>query len=544
MHGSATCTAPASSGASTTPRPARGERHLWVPRDLGNAGLLLALVLDGDSWPNNATGTAKLLGVTPEAVRQWRGWLVAAGFVFVDGGFLVATEAGRACLERSDPLPRALLRGERPTPRVLRACAAIYSECVGWRADRRGVRSDADRAAALFVGRSTFAEARRLLAARGLVKLEKVQRGRARLVRPRAELDAKGKPVGAHGSPLCELARQRLAVAAERGRWGANGSSSEGANGSSYPHQVPSEPFPIRRDAPAGTDGAAAPAAKDGQAGSAHDAANAVAKLAEVAQAGGDVLAELTRQRAEQNPQQQAEQAQEREASTRQRAERLLADGPRLERAVADGRTADLLAAFGVFDRCDRVAQHKAAPLLDRRRQGLAVRLAKVAGSTSRAALVVVQVAAAALRWRKLRSLGALVAKRLERFIADASLVAVAGPWATLDARAVVAVFRGERPAPRGRGERRSEAAAPIAKDHAEQPAMRALRSRIVGAAQAGDWGRLLRALGEPIARERGLGARAASDWSGVPEPIIEAGLAAAREAAAARFDAARRATA
>jgi hypothetical protein len=543
MHGSATCTAPASAGASTTPRPARGERHLWVPRDLGNAALLLALVLDGDRWPNNATGTAKLLGVTHEAIRLWRGWLVAAGLLVVDGAHLVATEAGRACLERSDPLPRALLRGERPTPKVLRACAAVYGECIGWRADRRGVRADAERADALCIGRATVAEARRLLAARGLVKLEKVQRGRARLVRPRAQLDAKGKPVGAHGSPLCELARQRLAVAAERGRRGANGSSSEGANGSSSPHQEASLPCPIGRDAPAGTDGAATPAAKDGQASNGNDAANAVSKLAQVAQAGGDVLAELARQRAEQNPQRQAEQAKDREASTRRQAERLLADGLRLERAVADGRTADLLAAFGVFDRCERVPQHKAAPLLDRRRQGLAVRLAKTAGSTSRAALVVVQVAAAALRWRKLRSLGALVAKRLERFIADANLVAVAGPWATLDARAVVAVFRGERPAPRGRGERRSDAA-PIAKDHAEHPAMRALRSRIIGAAQAGDWRALLRALNEPIAREQGLGARAASDWSGVPEADIEAGLAAAREAAAARFAAARRATA
>jgi hypothetical protein len=539
MHGSATCTAPAS--ASTTPRPVRGERHLWVPRDLGNAGLLLALVLDGHRWPNNATGTANLLGVTREAVRHWRGWLVAFGLVLIDGGHLVATEAGRACLGRSDPLPRRLLRGARPTPKVLRACAAIYGECIGWRADRRGVRSDADRAASVCIGRGTVAAARRLLAARGLVKLEKVQRGRARLVRPRAELDAKGKPVGAHGSPLGELARQRLAVAAERGRRGANGSSSEGANGSSYPHQEATLPYPIGRDAPAGTDGAAAPAAKDGQAGSAHDAASAIDKLAQVAQAGGDLLAELARQRAEQNPQQQAEQAQDREASTRQRAERLLADGPRLERAVADGRTADLLAAFGVFDRCDRVPQHKAALLLDRRRHGLAVRLAQVAGSTSRAALIVVQVVAAALRWRKLRSLGALVAKRLERFIATASLVVVAGPWAALDARAIVAVFRGERPAPRGRGERRSEAAAPIAKDHAEHPAVRRLRSRIIGAAQAGDWPVLLRALGEPIARERGLGVHAAADWSGAPEATIEAGLAAAREAAAARFDAARR---
>ncbi len=542
MHGSATCTAPASAGASTTTRPARSERHLWVPRDLGNAGLLLALVLDGDRWPNNATCTANMLGVTPEAVRRWRGWLSAAGLMLVDGSFLVATEAGRECLAHSDPLPRALLRGARPTPKELRACAAIYGECIGWRADRRGVRSDADRAAALCIGRATVAEARRLLVARGLVKLEKVQRGRARLVRPRAELDAKGKPVGAHGSPLCELARQRLAIAAERGRSGANGSSSEGANRLSHPHQVPSEPFLIRAEnGPDRQDGAAPPGARDEQTSSAHDAANAVARLARVAQGGGDVLAELARQRAEQNPQQQAEHAQDREASTRQRAERLLADGPRLKRATDNGRTADLLAAFGVFDHCDRVPKHRAESLLDRRRQGLALRLAKVAGSTSQAALIVAQIGAAAVRWGKLRSLGALVASRLVRFVADANLADVAGDWATLDANAIAAVFRGERPAPRIRGERRGDAP-PMAKDHAGHPHVRRLRSLIIGAAQAGDWRALRCALGEPIARELGLDSRAVSEWSGVPERSILVGLTVARETASARFDADRRA--
>jgi hypothetical protein len=110
----------------------------------------------------------------------------------------------------------------------------------------------------------------------------------------------------------------------------------------------------------------------------------------------------------------------------------------------------------------------------------------------------------------------------------------------TLAAR--LAATRGE-PAPVGNREPQSMATE-LPKDCREHPAVRSLKSKLIGAAMAGDWRALLRFLGEPIARERRLGAREVSDWSGVPEQDIEAGLAAAREAAAARFDAARRATA
>lgn len=545
--------------SATLPRP--GRRHVCVPRRPSSERtgrlLVLALVCDREGGhPDNLVALARALSCSRFVVRQWRDSLLHERIIEQVGGFLrigPGFAAWRAAAEHDfasrglrfgfDPLPRRFLAaGHRPA--VVHAAAIVYADAIGFRDPRRFVRADEERAALANVSEPTVRRARTELREMRFVEVEALRRGRANLRRVKLPADAKGT----HGSPMAEKRAATLAERAERGRVrrpaGGNCVAREGGNCVAPHHQEPTVPVTIRAEAgPARADGAAAPAAKDGQAGSALAPANAVAALAQVAQAGGDLLAELARQRAEQNPQQQAEQAQDREASTRQRAERLLADGPRLERAVADGRTADLLAAFGVFDRCDRVAQHKAAPLLDRRRQGLAVRLAQVAGSTSRAASIVVQVAAAALRWRKLRSLGALVAKRLERFIADANLVAVAGPWAALDVRTVAAVFRGERPAPRARGERRSDAA-PIAKDHAEHPAVRALRSRVIGAAQAGDWGRLLRALGEPIARERGLGTRAASDWSGVPEATIEAGLAAAREAAAARFDAARRATA
>jgi hypothetical protein len=256
MHGSAPCTAAASAAASTTPaRPARGEAHLWIPAGaaVGNAVLLLAVALDVDGgWPDNCSDTARLFDVTREAVRAWRDRLVAAAFATLEGGRIVPTDRARSLLRCSDPLPRRLLRGNgpRPSPQVLRACASLTADTIGPRSERRGVRTDRERADAVGVGEKAVRAARRLLVSLGLLAAKIEQRGRARVVRVVAELDKAGKPRSAHGSTPAESRLRAAVERAERGRAGlrrgANGRPSVGAKQTTSPMQSPTETLPMQ----------------------------------------------------------------------------------------------------------------------------------------------------------------------------------------------------------------------------------------------------------------------------------------------------------
>ncbi len=219
-------------------RPARGTAHLWVPRGKGNHVLLLALVLDrAAGHPDNMAAIARTFDVDPETARRWRHELLKQGLCAQAGGYLVATDKARELLRAGcDPLPRVLLRrGVRPTPAELRACAVVYADAIGWRADRRGCRADAERAALAGTSRRLVIAARRLLAERALVTVEALRRGRADLRRVRLE----DRRRSTHGAPLSDRVAARIAAAAERGRRGAVPRHTEGCRNSEQTHVVP-----------------------------------------------------------------------------------------------------------------------------------------------------------------------------------------------------------------------------------------------------------------------------------------------------------------
>ena len=333
--------------------------------------LLLGVALDvPGGWPDNCTDTARLFGVTREAVRDWRGRLVAAGLVTLEGGRIVPTGRARALLRCSDPLPRRLLRGRgpRPSPEALRACASLTADTIGPRADRRGVRTDRERADAVGVSEKTVRAARRLLASLGLLAATVEQRGRARVVRVVAERDARGKPRSAHGSPPAEARLQAAAERAERGRArlrrGANEMPSEGANEKALPMQGPSVPSPMQPAEPAQADGDTIASRSGGcpegqqaeSAGVAVPVADPTRRHRSAPATVGDVLAAMVPDL----PAAKADRAESAASSSvRAAAElrRLAADPqavPRLLRMPAPRAVAQVLAAAQVYDKAPR----------------------------------------------------------------------------------------------------------------------------------------------------------------------------------------------
>ena len=189
-----------------------------------------------DGHPDNCAATGRMLGVDRDTVRAWRQRLLAEGLVELRGGYVVATDKGRELLRAGcDPLPRALLRGrgKRPSPALLRACAIVYADAIGWRAARRGCRSDGERALLAGVSRRYVVAARLLLADRDLIGVEALRRGRADLRRARLTEDRRAT----HGRPIGDDLADRLAIAAARGRRGAERRNSKGAERWNTPMQ-------------------------------------------------------------------------------------------------------------------------------------------------------------------------------------------------------------------------------------------------------------------------------------------------------------------
>lgn len=250
-------------------RPARGGAHLWVPRGLGDAAMLLALVLDRPAGhPDNCSATGRTLGQHRDTVRRHRAELLRLGLAVVERGFLVGTDVARALRQQGcDPLPRAILRGAggRPTTAMMRAAAIVYADAVGWRAGRHGCRSDSERAGLAGVARKTVVAARMMLVERGLVTVEELRRGRAGLRRARLTADR----VATHGCPMSEARSVRLADLARRGRsrphGGAVPGDSEGAVRGDTPMQSPLGTVPMQAP-PAPPSGFQIAALRDGWA--------------------------------------------------------------------------------------------------------------------------------------------------------------------------------------------------------------------------------------------------------------------------------------
>jgi hypothetical protein len=398
--------------APTAPgRRARGEAHVWVPRGLGNAGLLLAVVLDGDHWPDAATFTARRLGCSDDSVRRQTRELVGLGLVEQRDGFLVATAAGRDRLRRCDPLPRRLLRPgvAGRTLAVLRGAAVLYGETLGLRASRHGVRGDRERADLAGVHRETIGKARSLLTSVGLATFSEVRRGRAVLVRGAAVTDAAGRPVGSHGRPLGESLRERVAATAAKRRATPAGTGRVTAAETGPPIQCSSSTFPIHGAAPA-PDGSRFAPRLDGcperapvqQAGVDVSVADPTRRRRRAPMTAGDVLRELV-------PELGAARADraKRAASSSERAYaelRRLAVDPRavsrLLRMPAPRAVVQVLGAAQVFD----LAPH--------RREGLAVQVARVL-----APVQVLQLALDVVLARP-HNVGAVMLDRLKRRLA------------------------------------------------------------------------------------------------------------------------------
>lgn len=490
MNGSA---APASrpDPAACHDRRARGDRHLWVPRGIGNAAVLLALVLDRDpGHPDNATATARMLEVDRESVRRWRRRLVADGLVVQVAGYLIATDAGRALLRQSDPLPRALLRGRggRPTPETMRACAVVYADAVGWRADRRGCRTDAERAKFAGVSRPTVRLARELMAARDLIGVEAVRRGRADLRRARLTDDRRAT----HGAPMASARAERLAAAAVRGRSGLQGGAAQisrrGAAQISSPMQSPTETYPMQGPSPRPVDGSDVALLLDG-CGTARRGRTVAA---------GDLVADVLRAAA---PESERQAIDDRTAATSASATAaahaaacaelrdLAGDRAAVQRLLAKpDRTgcAALLELLRVFDRAPR------------KRAGLAVQVAQMLGTADLLALAVDSLLG------RPRNLAAVVLARIRRHAAgEAVRTRCRADWPLV--RLLDAVAAADRQAPPAAGRRR----APEPRDH--DPHRQIATAAAAEAAVRGDWCRV-----DDLLRRHALQGQAVADRAGI----------------------------
>jgi len=363
---------------SSAAKPSRGTAHLWVPRDLGDAGMLLALVLDRDAGhPDNCSDTGRQLGTHRDTVRRLRDDLVRRGLIAVRRGYLVGTDAGREVLRQGcDPLPRALLRGRgaRPSLALLRACAVVHSDAIGWRASRHGCRSDAERAGLAGVARKTVVAARALLVTRGLIKVEELRRGRADLRRARLTEDRSAT----HGRPMGAERAERIAARARRGRarlWGgAEIRDSEGAEARDIPMQSPAGTVPLQAP-PAPPEGCPGRLDQEGCDQQQSERATVAIRMANAEQrrrrapaTAGDVLRDLVPEL----PQAQADQASLDASGTGRAVEalrRMAQDPqtvPRLLRLPRPHAVAQVLAAAQVLDQAPRL------------RDGLAVQVARV----------------------------------------------------------------------------------------------------------------------------------------------------------------------
>lgn len=396
--------------AVDTARATRGGSHLWLPRALGDAGVLLALVLDREAGhPDNCSATGRQLGVHRDTVRRLRDELVHRGLVVVVDGYLVATAEGCAVQRRGcDPLPRPLLRGrcDRPSLAQLRAAAVVYGDAVGWRADRRGCRSDAERAELAGVHRHTVVAARALLVARGLVAVEELRRGRADLRRARLTEDRSAT----HGRPMSDGRAEASAEHARRGRArlrrGAELVDSGGAELVDTPMQSPTGTIPLQAP-PAPPKGFPKPFAQEGfdrqsEPATAVRVADPQQRRRRAPAPAGDVLRDLVPEL----PQARAAQA-GRDAGGSAGAEaelrRLVQDPqavPRLLRLPAPRAVAQVLVASQVLDQAPRL------------RDGLAVQVARV--------LAPVQVLALAIDvvLGRPRNVPAVLRQRLDRAVA------------------------------------------------------------------------------------------------------------------------------
>ncbi|MCA8948407.1 MAG: hypothetical protein KDE27_02825, partial [Planctomycetes bacterium] len=275
-------TPPVVAGQRTGQVRERGYAHIWIPAGAAlrpSTALLLGDVLDiadvhGTGYPNSPTFISKRWGTSRPTARKDRDELIDLGYVEIrinDGvETLIPTAKTRDLVFY--PLARSLLRGrgKRPRPAVLMAAAALLADTIGPRADRRGIRTDTERADAVGVSRSTIIEARNMLVNRGMIEVQIEFRGREkaiRLVRVVAARDARGNPMSSHGSPPSE---ERLDVAGQRAQRGrarlhGGGKSSDSGRGkpADHPCVAPRGSVPMQAP-PAPRDGAAGRLEQDG----------------------------------------------------------------------------------------------------------------------------------------------------------------------------------------------------------------------------------------------------------------------------------------
>lgn len=482
----------------------RGEAHLWLPRGVGNAGLLLALALDRDAGcPDNCTAIGRMFGVDRGTVREWRRKLEADGLVGRCNGFIVATDLGRERLKAGcDPLPRPVLRARRkPSPPVLRACSVVYTDAVGWQSGRRGCRSDAERAALAGVDRKTVIAARRVLAASGLVQIEELRRGRADLRRARLTQDRRAT----HGRPMSEARAKRLATCAARGRSrlreGGGFTDSEGAAFADPPMQSPMGTLPMQAPL-APQDGAAAQRGSDGCATQQQPERRTPATATPAATRGTASAAEVLRQVLPDLPAAIRDRTAEQHLHCDRVRERLArADLARLRRMPV---VAAIDAVLGLAD-VDRVpnAGPRLAGQLAARRRRRAVALAAAGLDADDVLEVGVDVAT-----DPVRSVGAVVARRCARLASGSVGVrdVVRRSRRDLDLDQRLAMLRGDAP------ERRHQ---PEPRDH--DPHRRLALRAAAEAAQRGDWVRV-----DAIAYRHDLSAAEVANEAGVFERELQ----------------------
>lgn len=242
---------PSPAAATSASQQASHSRHhhVFVPRLPQDRALLIALVADRDGGhADNCSATAKDLGVDRRTVRAWRDSLLRDGVLERDRRrYLVRGPAWATVLGsiQWDPIPRKFLRRGHD-PAIVRAAAIVHGEGVGF--VRQWVRNDAERAELAGVSKPTVILARRLLIAGGFSVLEKVRRGRARLVRTKLPADRSL----IWGSPMAEWRADRNA---SRAAAGARRGGHLVVRGGGHPvvchHQSPSETYTIKGSAPA-----------------------------------------------------------------------------------------------------------------------------------------------------------------------------------------------------------------------------------------------------------------------------------------------------
>jgi len=141
---------------------------------------LLSLARANSQLPSSSTWIAETFGISRRTARRWKAQLIREKLLHQRGNSLHPTLTFEEEAAEALCVPLCFVLGRRLTPRQALALAAQRSEQRGRDGyGRYWVRSDAERAARIGVGRNTVRRARRHALSHNLIRIRYHHRGRA-----------------------------------------------------------------------------------------------------------------------------------------------------------------------------------------------------------------------------------------------------------------------------------------------------------------------------------------------------------------------------